>query len=78
MGIVENIAGASFGLIISSIMIFRSRTVARFLEKLFRNWPHDKTLLPEELYEVRPAYIVAIGVVLLLLTMIGLSADLTA
>jgi len=77
MGIIENIAGAFFGLLISGIMVFRSHDVANFLKKAYRNFPHDKSVLSDEQYEVRSVYIVVLGGMGLAISLIGLIANLS-
>jgi len=77
MGISVNIVGAVFGLLMSSIMIFRSLNVANFLAKAYRSFPHDKSAISDKQFEVRPVYIVVLGGMWFAVSLLGLISSLS-
>ena len=54
------------------MFIFRSEMVGSFLGKFYRRLPQDKSMLTDEQFTIRPAFIVLLGCLMLLVSLSGL------
>lgn len=73
MDLVDNLLAPIFLGVIGCLLIFRSETVGKFLEMMYRNIPHDKSALSDKQYSVRPVYLIVIGCIILAFSLNGIA-----
>ena len=57
-------------------LVFRSEVIASLLKQAYQKFPHDRSVLPDEQFEVRTNLIVILGCLVLSMSLIGLIKSL--
>ena len=73
MDLVDNLLAPLFLGLMGCLFIFQSDMVGNFLERLYRSFPHDKNVLSDKQYSVRPIYLIVIGCIMVAFSLNGVA-----
>jgi len=76
MDILIKLIGPVSGVVIGGGLVFRSEVIASLLKQAYQKFPHDRSVLPDEQFEVRTNLIVILGCLVLSMSLIGLIKSL--